>query len=193
MDPRGPYRIGGYSSGGVIAYEMAQQLHAAGARVALLAMLDSTAPRTNPRELTPAVMWRMLKNAAYWPVDDEFLRSGHLDQVRRMTSKIKRRRAAADIRDRLGVWRFPESARDTLEAHYRMLMAYRPQSYAGAVTVLRARTLRLSFRGTPDLGWRALAQGGLRLRVIEGAHDNILTEPRVRRLAAVLVECLNGA
>jgi amino acid adenylation domain-containing protein len=193
IDPRGPYRIGGYSSGGVIAYEMAQQLQTAGARVTVLAMLDSTAAGTLQRALTPVVMWRMLKNAAYWPVDDDFLRSAPLDQVRRVASKIKRRRVAVDIRDRLGVWKFPESARDTLEAHYRMLLAYRPEPYSGVVTVLRARTLRLSFRGTPDLGWRVLARGGLRLRVVEGAHDNILTEPRVRRLAAALVECLNGA
>ena len=55
-------------------------------------------------------MWRMLRNAAYWPVDDEFLQSRHLDQVKRVTSKIKQWRGEVDIRDRLGVWRYPESA-----------------------------------------------------------------------------------
>ncbi len=42
--PEGPYLLGGYSGGGVIAYEMAQQLRDAGQEVAVLAMLDSPLP-----------------------------------------------------------------------------------------------------------------------------------------------------
>jgi acyl transferase domain-containing protein/thioesterase domain-containing protein len=42
--PRGPYLIGGYSGGGVIAWEMAQQLREAGEEVALLALLDTPLP-----------------------------------------------------------------------------------------------------------------------------------------------------
>ena len=38
--PTGPYLLGGWSMGGVVAFEMAQQLHAQGQRVALLALLD---------------------------------------------------------------------------------------------------------------------------------------------------------
>ncbi|HEX5758263.1 MAG TPA: amino acid adenylation domain-containing protein [Thermoanaerobaculia bacterium] len=39
--PRGPYRIGGASMGGMVAFEMAQRLAAAGERVALLALMDT--------------------------------------------------------------------------------------------------------------------------------------------------------
>lgn len=38
--PKGPYCIGGYSSGGIHAYEIAQQLWQAGEQVALLALID---------------------------------------------------------------------------------------------------------------------------------------------------------
>ena len=41
LQPEGPYLIGGYSSGGIIAFEMAQQLRRQGHEVGLLAMLDS--------------------------------------------------------------------------------------------------------------------------------------------------------
>ncbi|MDB5939955.1 MAG: MelG protein (non-ribosomal peptide synthetase)-like protein, partial [Polaromonas sp.] len=44
VDPVGPYRLVGYSSGGVIALEMARQLQRAGAGIALLAMIDTLAP-----------------------------------------------------------------------------------------------------------------------------------------------------
>jgi thioesterase domain-containing protein len=39
----GPYRIGGWSSGGLVAYETARQLRARGERVALLALFDAWA------------------------------------------------------------------------------------------------------------------------------------------------------
>jgi thioesterase domain-containing protein/acyl carrier protein len=51
-DARGPYRLAGWSMGGVIAYEMAQQLHAAGERVASLVLIDvgqEPAPRSKRR------------------------------------------------------------------------------------------------------------------------------------------------
>ena len=41
VQPDGPYLVAGYSSGGVVAFEVAQQLAAAGQQVALLALLDT--------------------------------------------------------------------------------------------------------------------------------------------------------
>jgi thioesterase domain-containing protein len=172
---------------------MAQQLQTAGARVEALVMIDSEAPRNAPHALTPTVVWRMVKNAASWMVDDDFFRAAFGDRVRRVASKMRTFGDSVDIRDRLGVWRFPESARDVLETQYRMLLSYRPQPYPGSVIVLRARTFKLAFRGTADLGWGTLAQGGVHLHVIPGAHDNILTEPRASVLAAALVESLREA
>ncbi len=39
--PRGPYRLGGWSMGGIVAFEMARQLEQDGAEVAFVAILDS--------------------------------------------------------------------------------------------------------------------------------------------------------
>src|SRR5262249_22243878 len=41
LQPQGPYFLGGLSFGGVIAFEMAQQLYAKGQTVALLALFDT--------------------------------------------------------------------------------------------------------------------------------------------------------
>jgi len=46
--PSGPYFIGGYSFGGQVAYEMARNLHAAGEKVSLLALIDSRFMRFKP-------------------------------------------------------------------------------------------------------------------------------------------------
>lgn len=44
VQPEGPYYLAGYSIGGLMAYEMAQQLVAQGEEIALLALLDPTPP-----------------------------------------------------------------------------------------------------------------------------------------------------
>lgn len=44
VQPEGPYHLGGWCVGGIIAYEMARQLQQAGQEVALLALLDSAPP-----------------------------------------------------------------------------------------------------------------------------------------------------
>lgn len=57
IQPKGPYILGGYSSGGLIAYEIAQQLCAQGERVARLIMIDTPAP-------VPKIMNSILKGTS---------------------------------------------------------------------------------------------------------------------------------
>jgi septum formation protein len=60
------------------------------------------------------------------------------------------------------------------------------------MVLLRARTAALSGRRPRDLDWAPLAAGGLAIETIRGAHDNILTEPRVHALAAKLRRYLDS-
>ena len=53
VQPEGPYLLGGYSGGGITAYEMAQQLQSVGEDVPMVAMLDTplpTRPALNRRD-----------------------------------------------------------------------------------------------------------------------------------------------
>jgi thioesterase domain-containing protein/acyl carrier protein len=49
--PEGPYLLGGYSFGGIVAFEMAQQLREAGQEIAALVMLDSMPPTSGKRTI----------------------------------------------------------------------------------------------------------------------------------------------
>src|SRR5205085_287044 len=51
--PRGPYVLGGWSAGGVIAYEMARRLRELGEDVPLVVLLDTHAPKADWRERSP--------------------------------------------------------------------------------------------------------------------------------------------
>jgi amino acid adenylation domain-containing protein len=58
VQPRGPYLLGGWSSGGVIAFEMARQLEAAGETVQHLITLDSPAPMQHtPVDDRTLILW----------------------------------------------------------------------------------------------------------------------------------------
>jgi len=200
----GPYYIGGYSGGGLIAYEMAQQLRMAGDQVALLALIDCPAPRQSRKDWPPAYsIAYLVRNAAYWLQDDDLFRDGRSVAIGRLKSRLlrardrfrgvlRRGRAEADIRHALGLWAFPEGSREFLAALRRTLSGYVPKPYAGVVTVIRSRTRRLGTLTPPreDLGWGHFADA-VRTRMVPGAHDTIMREPRVREVAAVLTPLLS--
>ena len=58
--PEGPYHLGGWSLGGVIAFEMARQLREGGHEVATVALFDSWAPTALPRTAWPRPKRRSL-------------------------------------------------------------------------------------------------------------------------------------
>jgi thioesterase domain-containing protein/acyl carrier protein len=91
--PKGPYLLGGWSFGGLIAAEMARALHCAGEEVALLALLDSHAqsdPHADPNELATLAAWE-LGDGQSWPQQHfatmERIVHAHLGAVRRWTPK----------------------------------------------------------------------------------------------------------
>ena len=64
----GPYYLGGYCFGGIVAYEMACQLASAGEEIALLALLNCAPPNSRYTRVHLNPLWciRFLKNLGYW-------------------------------------------------------------------------------------------------------------------------------
>ncbi|HZW34326.1 MAG TPA: amino acid adenylation domain-containing protein, partial [Isosphaeraceae bacterium] len=77
VQPAGPYHLGGWSLGGLVAYEMARQLTAQGQPVATLAVLDAHAP-SPPPEPTPALR-RLAEQAVSLPLFRDSLAFGDGD------------------------------------------------------------------------------------------------------------------
>jgi thioesterase domain-containing protein len=91
--PKGPYLLGGWSFGGLVAAEMARALRHAGEEVALLALLDTHAqsdPHDDPNELAALTAWE-LGDGQSWPHEHfatvERIVHAHLRAVRRWTPK----------------------------------------------------------------------------------------------------------
>jgi amino acid adenylation domain-containing protein len=198
LQPEGPYLLGGYSLGGVIAFEMAQQLHAQGRRVAFLAVLDEPSPVSNGlRKLSPAAIGNVARNFPHWLRDHVWRRStaevfadtrkrlGNIVQksVRRIFSPFGVKPYQATIAEVIDMEQLPESRRRVMEALYQAVMNYAPRVYPGRLTLFRTRAQPLAASYGKDKGWGKLAAQGVEIRVVSGNHRNMYEEPHVHILA----------
>jgi len=67
---------------------------------------------------------------------------------------------------------------------------YVPKPYAGKVWLLRTRGQPFFCSLDPKYGWGELAQGGVEVRIISGAHEKIFIEPDIRSLGRELRDAL---
>jgi thioesterase domain-containing protein len=162
--PGGPYSIGGWSFGGVVALEKARQLRAAGCEVGPLVLFDAS-PR--PHEGSP-------EDAE---ADDAALR----ERFVRDLGAAKDAPAPASV---------PPEALAVYRANLRAHWAYEPRPYDGPALLFRAEG-SLGQSGTPDRRWRELL-GGLEIVVARGDHFTMLKAPFAGELARALAARLPG-
>ena len=168
--PEGPYFLGGYSFGGLVALEMAQLLSAEGQQVALLALVDTYVVGQQS-----APLWK------------RFLTLPAPQKITYIKERAKRYRKG--IKRRIDALSFPQALKDARAACTRAERMYRPRVYEGQIVLFRASEKGL--RGLDgETGWHKYAAGGLEIHEISADHGNILNEPRVQQLAAELRECL---
>jgi thioesterase domain-containing protein len=198
LQPEGPYYIGGHCMGGLIAFEMAQQLHAQGDRVAFLGLIDSFAPR--PESPAKSSLFRRYRYRAIRLFERTVtLHFGNLSVLNRSERlsyvKGKIDKALYKLYMGLGSRWIPaaRNRRNILKAGSRALRAYTPKSYPGKITLFRATDLGGGIKHDPEMGWRRWAGGKLETHLIPGYHAHIVLEPRVRLLAKELSRSLSEA
>lgn len=187
VQPDGPYYLGGYSGGGCIAYEMAQQLRAAGERVAFVGMIDTPSPHM--RERGPLArggvhLARLLRRGPAYPF--RLLRM-KLDQYRARREHQQRRARGEALPQDLRGW----------EMQYcfdRAFFAYRVTEYDGEVVLFRAADEgRARFVRDRELGWGGFPRLGVRVIDCPGDHHSMCTEPNVEVLCRRMREELDRA
>ncbi len=171
--PHGPYALAGWSFGGLVAFEMARQLEASGARVALLGLIDTLPP------VGRAV--GLMRTLA------EGVGLTRADLVEREL-RVLGDPAALDPRD-------VARLRAVLEAHVRASRRYWPRDGIGAerVVLLRAAETEASTRRVPlAADWQAFSRFPIDEQLIAGDHYSILQRPYVALLAAALGRALES-
>jgi len=191
VQPRGPYRLGGASFGGTLAFEMARRMGAGGEQVELLAMIDSPAPVHAPHgdrdeaEILCYLLGVRKISAELRAALRELTAAERLRYFQERGGEPARRAAALSPEDLAGFLRF---WRGNLEA----LRNYRPQPYAGDAVFFRASRADGMNRTDYHLGWTDLIPG-LSVHKMEADHIGINLPPSVDRVAAVLQRLLAGS
>ena len=183
IQPEGPYYLGGHCFGGVVAFEMAQQLRARGEEVALLALCESFAAATRG-QLVGSRGSRIRKRLSY-----------HLGQARRIGVLGELRHLGRGVRRLLRewFWRTTEQYRDPRAANYRAQHRYAPRCYPGGAVLFQCTERGQWRRGLPEDGWGPLLAEGLEVHRIPGSHTGMYREPHVGVLVEKLGACLRAA
>lgn len=180
VQPKGPYQLAGYSFGGLLAYEAAQQLQAAGESVSLLAIYDTF----TPDGLVLRPRWHRLFLHAHVmatrPGRREYLRK-QLER-RRIAREAK---SADDMSSAITMVHVRENlAKEVEQTNNRAIARYRPQRYADPVVLFRAteRKMEAIFYKIDHFsnGWGALTDGRLRIVDLPGSHLSILSMANAR-------------
>jgi acyl-CoA synthetase (AMP-forming)/AMP-acid ligase II/thioesterase domain-containing protein/acyl carrier protein len=190
IQPDGPYLFGGYSSGGVVAFEMAQQLLADGKEVGLLVLIDTRLGRDH--KFVEDNRMRDSRIFALARVLDDYIgqllmlhAKGRLKHAIQLVKVIVKNALTG-----FGARLFPQvedtntrDQRKVLEANQQAIKAYMPRMYPGRLTFVMCTDD--SSRSSQDsrLAWGRVAAEGLEIHVLAGDHLTVLEEPQLKVLA----------
>jgi amino acid adenylation domain-containing protein len=193
IQPNGPYFLVGYSFGGTVAFEMAQQFHRQGEKVGCLIMLDTCRPGYSKR--SPFLKRIVLHLQKILQGGTSYLRHKLTGWREWGTYHLKER-----YKRHLGVMHgLAETDKHltVIDANVQAASEYTFQVYPGKITLLRTedqnRDDAVGIEYDPQFGWGDLIAGGLDVHYVPGSHLTLLEEPHVKVLAAKLKACLTQA
>lgn len=199
IQPQGPYFLGGFSWGGTLALEIAQQLQAQGEEVKLLAIFDTGAPAVakSHGEVTTDTTFQMfwkkslanlsnlknlefkgrlnyLQEKIYW-----HLTAGKASSLYRLYLRyIKRSLTEAYIFD-------------VVATNYQAYLGYVAKEYPGKIVLFRAVNKAVDWEKDAELRWGQIAIDGVDIYKVPGTtHTTLMDEPYVKLLAEQLQCCL---
>jgi acyl transferase domain-containing protein/thioesterase domain-containing protein len=198
VQPHGPYRLAGWSYGGQLAFETAQQLRRAGEDVEVVVLIDTIIPLPNLTGLSDEEL-----NAQRFKHFGEFLEAGYgrkLDLPYERMARLGDEEQVKLLVDTIRAGGLINTAVSEAILHHqrtsfldtRSLERYRPESYAGRVVLFSAaepipgglKDQRFD-RSDPARGWDAVCPA-LDVVPVPGHHLSLLDPPNVDHIAGHL-------
>jgi thioesterase domain-containing protein len=175
----GPFHLSGYSSGAVLAFEMARQMTAAGLEVGLLALIGgdiiSPPPHLSPLKNLWKVTARTLIRIAYNLTGD--LRKGPKEFF---MTRLRYQRVLWRVRQLQEAHASPQESEITLEN------SYRPQPYSGSALLLRFRDEAWRYGPDPLMGWGRLITEGIEAVDVPGGHFTGMSPSAAPNLVSIM-------
>jgi thioesterase domain-containing protein/acyl carrier protein len=198
VQPNGPYFFLGSSSGGKVAYEMAQQLRAAGEETGLVVMIDTYGPGypVYLSERSAVIKWtsrrvqQLQKHLGNLKVLSWKERWAYLGRYLKVSGTfLSDRTSAVKVRwDEERLEDLPDELVQVERANVQAARNYKPKPYAGKVVIFRATEQPKGIVEDLTLGWGKIQIADFSVVDVPGHHGSILVEPRVAALAEALNE-----
>lgn len=189
--PRGPYFLGGWCYGGIVAVEMGHQLLSAGEEIALMALIETPAPapsfsnqRYYFRRISRLLQMRPKQWRTYIGEKIKYYRGVKTANEMRFRRVDENEHSNAEERN-CHLAQLEHVYHTNLDA----LKFYQPRRYPKKIILFNAEEQDPALIPDPLYGWPSLA-GEIEVHKIPGNHDTILMEPHVRTLARKLADCL---
>ena len=193
VQPKGPYRLLGYSFGGTVVLEMAHQLREVGEEVEMLGMIDAKS-RDYEEELSrlSSVPTRINRRMSRFKGNTGRLQ--WTDRVKYIWEKVTTRaiRFACMAAASMKIRRVPAFMSSAYDINYVAAMNYKLRAFNGRLTLFRASEQDQA-HGPYDLGWGSIFQQGVNVLDLPGDHERIFLEPNIERLAESLRAALSKA
>ena len=191
FQPQGPFLLGGYSGGGVAAFEMSCQLEKMGHEVTFLGFIDSFSPSLPRKPYLARARIHARRTAS----------GGAAYLVDLLRRRLSYQRMEVDRRVTRVLGKvFPERYRyaNIGDSWMTAERAYEPRTLGGAATLFRAEEESALSRWTAfDVderhGWGRFVRGGVCVELCPGNHTSMCAEPHVQVLAAKLRASLDAA
>jgi thioesterase domain-containing protein len=185
LQPAGPYFLAGHSFGGMLAFEIAQQLVRFGQTVAFLGLFDTFAPGSYPHAEVPerVNIHRENLRRLSW---GEKLNYG-LKRVQSLAGRILSSSPLLYTVERLKM--LPKDIGWVNQTAY---SRYRPDPFPGKVTLFRVVERPSYVRSDLTAGWKDYA-AELEIIDVPGTHATLLGEPHIERLALEMKKCVEAA
>lgn len=180
LRPHGPYILGGHCLGGIVAFEMAQQLTSKGEKISLVALLDPESPAPIG----------FVRNTLDWGLYRSIF---HLRQLRRVP-RGQRTKYFSDRLQNVSRRLFNLDQKDSSQKKSQPEEAYVPEPYSGRIALFLAgdTPMRMHADRDPRLQWKKLANGPFAVHEVSGGHAALLKEPHVQDLALELGRYLDA-
>ena len=194
VQSEGPYLLGGWSMGGEIAFEMAQQLHAQGQSVALLALLDARIPSTAENVADEDFEAMLMADVVrYFGLSTEFSESLALLPHDELLARVLEQGKKAGLMPADIEASQAHRLIELCKSDFRASRNYVLRSYPGRVTLFKASEDLSGNLLDATLGWGDWAEGGVDVQIVPGNHATMVYKPNVETLAEKLAACIDQA
>ena len=174
--PKGPYYLVGYCAGGIIMFEIARQLTAAGDQVGMLVLIDVFYPAGVPEHLG-RVNRRFLSHF-YGRIKHHLQELARLSFRETFSYLTRRARAIRNLVDE----RRPQG-----DGYLKAIGHYEPKPYTQKLVLFVTDEL---YNIDPTMGWGKYAQGGLEIIKLTGDHLSCMRDD-ARLTAQYIKACLD--